>query len=143
MPDAVLLEDLLDHFGGAIDARHVGWIVNRLHNLACYFDYAGIVHHDIGPRTFFVSPRFHSGLLLGGWWYARLQGESIRALPDRTLRIAPPDVIRSRRADKRVDLELIRQTGRELLGAARGMGANGDGKIPPAMARWIKGATSG
>jgi hypothetical protein len=143
MPDAVLLEDLLDHLGDAIDPRHVGWIVNCLHNLVCYFDYAGLVHHDIGPRTFFVSPRSHSGTLLGGWWYARSKGERINALPDRTIRIAPPDVMILKRADSRVDLELIRQTGRELLGAAKEMGTNKDGKIPPAMARWINGATSG
>ncbi len=143
MADAVLLEDLLAHFGGAIDSRHVGWIVGCLHNLACFFDYAGIVHHDIGLRTFFISPRFHSGALLGGWWYARSKGERITALPDRTIGIAPPDVLRLKRADSRSDLELIRQTGRELLGGAKGMGTNKDGNIPPAMARWINGATSG
>ncbi|HEY8562233.1 MAG TPA: J domain-containing protein [Pyrinomonadaceae bacterium] len=142
-PDAILLEDLLEHLGGALDARHVGWIVNRLYNLACYLDYAGVVHHDIGPRAFFVSPRFHSGALLGGWWYARARGESLKALPRRTIDCAPPDLTRLRRADLRADLELIRQTGRELLGAVNTMPTNMNGKIPPAMARWINGATSG
>jgi hypothetical protein len=142
-PDTVLLEDLLDYLGGSIDARHVGWMLSSLHNLACYFEYAGIVHHDISPHTFFVSPEFHSGMLLGGWWYARLKGEKINALPNRTINFAPPDVIRRKQADGRVDLELIRQTGRELLGVAHGAKMNTNGKIPPALARWINGATSG
>ena len=142
-PDMILLGDLFEYFGGSIDARHVGWIINSLHNLACYFEYAGIVHHDISPHTFFVSPEFHSGMLLGGWWYARLAGEKISALPSRTINIAPPDVIRRKQADGRVDLELIRQTARELLGVANGAKTNTNGKIPPAMARWINGATSG
>lgn len=142
-PSAVMLEDLLDYLGGSMDARHVGWILSSLHNLACYFDYAGIVHHDISPHTFFVSPEFHSGILLGGWWYARFKGERITALPNRTINAAPPDVIRHKQADARVDLELIRQTGRELLRAAIGTKMNKDEKIPPAMARWINGATSG
>lgn len=142
-PDMVLLKDLREHLGGSIDARHVGWIINSLHNLACYFEYAGIVHHDISSQTFFISPEFHSGMLLGGWWYARLKGQKINALPNQTINTAPPDVIRRKVADGRVDLELIRQTGRELLGAANGMKTNTNEKIPPAMARWINGATSG
>ena len=44
-------------FSAAIDARHVGWIETVVY-LACYFEYAGIVHQDIGPRTVFVSPKF-------------------------------------------------------------------------------------
>ena len=141
--DAILLEDLLEYLGGAIDAPHVAWIANRLHNLACYFEYAGIVHHDISPHTVFVSPEFHSGMLLGGWWYARFKGEKINALPNRTVNFAPPDVIRKKLADGRVDLELIRQTGRELLGNGAALRMKPNDKIHPAMARWFNGATSG
>lgn len=141
--DMVLLEDLREYLGGVIDARHVAWIGNRLHNLACYFEYAGIVHHDISPQTFFVSPKLHTGMLLGGWWYARFKGETIKALPARTINLAPADVIRHRQADGRVDLELIRQTGRELLGKANGGWVKTNEKIPPAMARWFNGVTSG
>lgn len=140
-PGAILLEDLLDHLGGSINACHVGWIINSLHNLACYFEYAGIVHHDISPHTFFVSPEFHSGTLLGGWWYACFKGEKITALPTRTINTAPPDVIRRKQADGRADLELIRQTACELLAVTSR--TNTKGKIPSAMARWINGATSG
>lgn len=142
-PDLILLEDLLEYLGGAIDARHVAWIENRLHNLACYFEYAGIAHHDISPRTVWVSPEFHTATLLGGWWYARVAGEKINALPARTINLAPPDVIRNKRADGRVDLELIRQTGREMLGDASGARLKTDAKIPAAMRRWFSGATSG
>ncbi len=141
--DMILLEDLLDYLGGAIDARHVGWIENRLYNLACYFEYAGVVHQDISPRTVFVSPKFHAAVLLGGWWYARPAGEKIKALPNRTIKIAPPDVLRRKQADARVDLELIRRTGREMLGAKTDAQLKTDEKIPPAMARWFNGATSG
>lgn len=142
-PDAVLLADLLEHLGGAIDARHVAWIGSGLQNLACYFEYAGVVHHDISPQTVFVSPKYHTITLLGGWWYARFAGEKISALPSRTIDVAPADVLRRRRADARVDLELIRQTGRELLGNAGNAPIKRDEKIPAALARWFNGATSG
>ena len=142
-PDMILLEDLLEHLGGAVDARHVAWIGSSLQNLACYFDYAGIVHHDISPQTVFVSPKYHSVMLLGGWWYAGFAGGKINALPNRTINVAPADVLRNKRADTRVDLELIRQTGRELLGNGGGAPLKTNEKIPAAMARWFNGATSG
>ncbi len=141
--DQILLEDLIEYLGGAIDAHHVAWIGNRLHNLACYFEYAQIAHQDISPRTIFVSPKFHTGMLLGGWWYARNKGEKINALPNRTIKFAPADVIRNKKADGRVDLELIRQTGREMLGDANGLRLETNAEIPAAMARWFNGATSG
>ncbi|MBS1792806.1 MAG: hypothetical protein JSS81_03070 [Acidobacteria bacterium] len=141
--EMVLLADLLDFMGGALDPRHVGWIGNRLYNLACYLDYAGIIHHDIGPRTVFVSPVNHGAMLLGGWWYARPRGRKIKALPPRTVEFAPPDAIAAGRADGRTDLEAIRRTGCELLGAKSGWALKSNPKIPAAMARWLNGATSG
>jgi hypothetical protein len=141
--DMILLADLLEHLGGAIDARHVAWIGSSLQNLACYFEYVGIVHHDISPQTVLVSPEHHSVMLLGGWWYANFVGGKINALPNRTINVAPADVLRNKRADIRVDLELIRQIGRELLGEKGSMPIKTNERIPAAMARWFNGATSG
>jgi hypothetical protein len=141
--DLVLLDDLRDYLGGEIAPRHVGWIQNTLHNLSCYFSYAGLAHNDISPHTYFVSPTFHTGALLGGWWYASREGEKMKALPERTIRLAPADVIRGKRADRRTDLELIRATGRELLGDPLGARLKLNKKIPAAFVRWFNGATTG
>lgn len=139
-PDVILLADLLDYCGGALDARHVCWISGGLHNLACYFNYAGIAHQDIGAHSYFVSPRNHYGMLLGGWFYARRTNETLQALPARTIKNAPADVLRNKIAAGRTDLELIRATGRELLGDASGANLPA---IPAALNRWFNGATSG
>jgi len=128
---------------GELDARHAAWIQSSLQNLACYFEYAGIVHNDIGAATYFVSPRNHTGCLLGGWWYACAAGHRLKALPPRTVRYAPPDVIRRKKADPRVDLELVRATGREILGDPAGARLRRNKKIPAAFANWVNGATSG
>lgn len=141
--DLVLLEDLRIFLGGEMDARHVAWIESSLHNLSCYFDYAGIVHNDIGPGTYFVSPKNHTGMLLGGWWYAQKTGARLKAFPPRTMRFAPPDVIRKKQADARVDLELIRATARELFNDPNGARLRKNKKIPAAFANWLNGATSG
>ena len=142
-PDLILLDDLRIFLGGRIEPTHVGWIQSVLHNLSCYLGYANLVHHDISPQTVFVSPQFHTGALLGGWWYARQTGDKIPALPARTIQNAPPDVLRDKRADGRTDLELIRATGRELLGDPGGGHLSADKNVPSAFAGWLNGATNG
>ncbi len=142
-PDLILLEDLRVYLGGAIEAKHVAWIQSSLHNLACYFNFTGIVHNDISPHTYFISPVHHYGALFGGWWYARKDGEKINALPNRTMKLAPADVIRRKEADARVDLELIRATGRELLGNPNGAELRNKTDVPAALANWLNGATTG
>ncbi len=142
-PDLILLDDLREYLGGEVAPCHVGWIQNTIHNLSCYLSYAGLVHHDLSPQTYFVSPAFHTGVLLGGWWYACREGEKMKALPDRTIRIAPADVIRRKCAAGRTDLELIRATGRELLGDPTGTHLRADKKIPAPFLSWFNGATTG
>jgi hypothetical protein len=138
-PDLVLLRDLLDHLGGAIEPRHVAWVLSALHNLACWLEYAGLTHNAIGLDTVFVSPEAHRCALLGGWWYAAGRGERLQALPARTASLAPPDVLATRTADIRVDLELIRATGRALLGNESGLR---DGRVPRPLVDWLRCAAS-
>lgn len=142
-PEMILLADLQEFAGGALAMRHVAWMQSGLHNLACYLNYAGLVHHDLGPETYFVAPKLHYGQLLGGWWYAQEKGAKLQALPQRTLQHAPADVIREKRADARVDWELIRLTGRELLGDASGAHLAANPDVPGPIAQWLNGATSG
>ncbi|MGB5063169.1 MAG: J domain-containing protein [Candidatus Competibacter sp.] len=112
--DLLLLRDVLDHYNGRLDARHVAWIFSSLLNLACYLDYAGMVHNAISADTYYISPPAHGGALLGGWWYAVRQGEPLHAAPALTVQYAPFDVMTHRRGDHRTDLELIRVLSREL-----------------------------
>lgn len=150
--DQVLLADLLIHLGGRLAPEHVGWILNCLYHIACYLDYAGLTHNAIGPDTVFVSPRQHACALLGGWWYAVPCGGRLVALPQRSADILPPDILRTRCASVRSDLELIRATGRELLGDTSSARARRDGPVPQAsgtmavtasMAEWLQHPTSG
>lgn len=142
-PRQVLLSDLLDHLGGRLEARHVAWIISGLLNLACYLDYAGLTHNGIGLDTCMVSPDDHRISLPGGWWYACPRGARMAALPPAALDIAPPDLLRGKRADARLDLESIRHLGRTLLGDATGMRLAHDRSIPAALADWLRLASPG
>ncbi len=137
-PEFLLLRDVLDHFGGRLDTRHTAWIVSSLLNLCCYFQYAGITHNALSPDTCFISPPAHGVAVLGGWWYAARRGESMAAAPARTLDWAPHTLRASRRADIRTDLELVRATGRELLGDISGVRLGRDSEAKQAMIDWLR-----
>ena len=142
-PDLLLLSDVLEHFDGRMDARHVAWIVSSLLNLACYLDYAKLAHNAILTDAVFISPPRHSSALLGGWWYAVRQGQAMRAAPALTVQYAPFDVINHQRGDIRTDLELVRAVGRALLGDISGARLARDKAAPPAMLDWLRLPASG
>jgi hypothetical protein len=137
-PDMLLLRDVLEHVKGRLDARHVAWVVSSLLNLCCYFQYAGIAHNALSPDTCFMSPASHGVAVLGGWWYAAGLGTRMLAAPAATLAWAPYDLMHTRCADIRTDLELVRAIGRELLGDVSGMRLARENAAPTAMIDWLR-----
>lgn len=142
-PDYIRLRDVLAHEGGKFDSKHVAWTLSTLYNAACYLRYAGLTHNDFSLDTVFVSPQHHGGAVLGGWWYATPKGRKLAAMPTRSIELAPSDVLRSLQADARVDLELIRAIGRELLGDPLGSSLSWNKEVPKPLAAWLRGPTSG
>lgn len=137
-PDQLLLADVLAHYGNRIQPlEHIGWIMNILWNIACYLEWSGVAHNAISPDTMFISPLRHSGMLLGGWWYAAEYGKPLVAVPDRSLQYIPPDIINNAIADGRADLELIKTLGRELLGDAAGTQLAFDDSLPARLTEWL------
>lgn len=136
-PKLVLLADVLDHYGGKIDAKHVAWIESSLHNVACFLAYNNVAHNALALDTYFIDPEGHTGALLGGWWYAAKAGAALTGLPSETVRVVHPDVLATGRADPRVDLILLRNVGRTLLGDKIGMKLGRDKDVPKALADWL------
>lgn len=141
-PELVRLRDLLDHAGGALDPRHAAWILSSLLNLACYFEVAGLTHNGLTADSYFISPEHHSGVLLGGWFYAAPVGAPLRALPNAVLDVAPRALVAAKTATARIDLESIRALGRELLGDRTGATLGGPA-LPAALVRWVLHPASG
>jgi hypothetical protein len=140
--DLLLLRDVLNY--GTIPEwdRHVAWILSTLHNLTCYFEYAGICNNDISLDTYFISPKYHSGVLLGGWWYSTKIGEKLKLVPTRTYELIPPDVKRKKISTNRIDLELVRSIGRELLGDESGVHLLPRKAAPEAMVNWLRSTST-
>lgn len=137
-PDHLCLRDIVKAFGGKMDVKQVAWIMSRLHNLMCYFDYAGIAHNDISLDTYYISLSSHVGSLVGGWWYAARVGDKMRALPERTIRYVQPDLVSAKKATILVDAELIRAVGRECLGDPYGNKLLLDKSVPAGIVSWLQ-----
>jgi hypothetical protein len=130
-PDVLSLRDVLDHFGGAIDPRHVAWIISSLLNLTCFYQVIDLCHNGLSLDTVFISPEFHTAFPIGGWWYATRDGAEIKALPPDVHGVTPSDILASKHSDHRIDLESIRAIARQCIGSDMS-------KIPKRFADYIR-----
>lgn len=139
-PDLLLLRDLQAHLGGRVPPRHAAWVLSTLLNLACYLQVTGLTHNALSADTVFVTPQHHSGAILGGWFYAAPRGTPLRALPQRTADLAPRALLAAKLADPRLDLDLIRALGREMLDGLPGTlpGKPAEEPAPAPLRRWLE-----
>ncbi|MDX2027788.1 MAG: hypothetical protein SFW62_04050, partial [Alphaproteobacteria bacterium] len=141
--DYILMRDLMPAMPTDNLDRHVAWEMGRLHDMARYLDYAGIVHNDITPDTVFVSPKDHSVGLFGGWWYAVRTDEPLKAIPAAAEEFVSDDSLTSGQPDPRTDLEMIRACGRELLGDRGGTRLPMLKNAPAPMIDYLRQPSSG
>ena len=140
-PDLILLRDIPTTVPEW--DRHVAWIISTLHNMMCYLELSGITHNDISLDTYFISPEFHSGALLGGWWYSCVKGKQLISVPKTSYEMFSPKMKKTLIADHSLDKELLRAVGRELLGDKSGTRLlTGTSPAPSPMINWLRCATS-
>ncbi|MCQ2534524.1 MAG: hypothetical protein MJ172_08165 [Clostridia bacterium] len=61
---------------GNLRPKHVAWIVSRMENFCCVFEYSELVHGGLSTDTIFINPKTHEAFLYGGWWKARHKKDS-------------------------------------------------------------------
>ena len=143
--DLVLLRDLLNYLDNhKLPMVHVAWILSTLCNLACFLEMNKIAHGAISPDTFWITPKYHSGVLLGGWWYARNDGDKLIALPTESLTILPSKIFVDKKAKTEYDRTLIKTIGLECLGDTSKTGSTllKDMTIPKPILSWLRGSTA-
>jgi len=141
--DVFCLEDILAFYKGRIPDRHVAWIVSRISNLACYLQHSHKVHNGISIRNCYISPKYHSVLLLGGWWYATDKGEKMIGTVKEVFNIMPLSVRNTKKSHIKTDLESIKLLARTLLGSKSGIGFKKDIQIPAAFETFITDSSVG
>jgi len=142
-PTQILLKDVIDHYGGKLDPRHVAWITSRLYNLICYLRSVKLCHNAISPGSIFIDPTDHRVSLLGGWWYMIRRDEKLRALPTTTVMQVPSNLIDLKVGDHLVDAELVKYVARASLGDANGARLKADKNIPNPLRSWLQTPASG
>lgn len=137
-PDIFSVRDILNYFKGKIPPKHAAWMLSRIYNLACFLDYSGISHNDLNLDTYFVSPQHHTGMLLGGWWYASKLNEKMIALPAHTMNHIPKNILKEKIGSVLTDSTLIKVLGRVMLGDETGSKLLNDPSIPKPLFNWLQ-----
>lgn len=115
--DVLNLKDVIDYYKDIkIDSRSICWMISSMYNLVCYFQYLGLVHNGISDDNYFISPKFHSGLVLGGFWYSTNVNSKMIGCKKELFDILPFEAKRDKTSSFKSDLESIKLLGRKLIG---------------------------
>ena len=137
----VRLAEVLIHEGGRLDPRHVGWIGSALWHLACYLEYAQVVHQNLDTTTVWIHPEDHRIAVLDPWLFATRAGQPLVALPPVAMNVAPRAYVDDKRAAPVLDQHLIRALLRQLLGDRTGMGL--PSTVPAPLVQFVRLPPSG
>lgn len=131
--ELILLKDLISHSGGKLDPKHMAWITSSLYNLSCYLYNQRIAHCGIDSSTYFIEPKQHYGVLLGGWYYATRFKNPLKQVSSTTYDRLPHEIRTNKIANPRIDLTLIKALGVEMLGGAKELT-----NVPKTLSNWLK-----
>lgn len=131
--DVYPLKNLLQYFNkvGLQDKdKHIAWMITRLLNIAVLFNRSGIVHNGICLENCFVSPRYHTILLYGGWWYSTKVGGKMTGTTKGIYDVMPVTAKTSKTSSLVTDVESIKLLGRQLFGNENCRKLAEDTKVP-------------
>ena len=134
-PGEVVLADLLAR-DGAMPPKHAAWLCSGLMNIAAFLTWSGRVHGAISSDTVMVDPESHGVRLFGGWGFSTARGTRPSMLPNRTLETVPNLAVAGEVAEFTIDLELVRRTVREAMGATS-IGGLDHLDLPEPVENWL------
>jgi hypothetical protein len=95
--------------------RQAAWILNRLYNIVCYFNYYEKVCNCITLSNLWVSPEMHSIMLYNGFEHICKSGDKMKSCSPSVFKVMPQKVKDSKKASIASDLESIKEVGRKLF----------------------------
>lgn len=142
--DVIPLSDLLI-LTEKLDPKHVAWIGNRLFNLACFLSHNKLVYNAFTLDNIWISAKYHSCLLIGGFWYSTTRGTLISAIPGELLNFLPKQLKKDKISHRKYDIIAIKSVLIRLLGdpTAAGTKLIKDTTIPKIMLDFLRFPVSG
>ena len=137
-PDVIQLGDLLTYFNGSVPVKHVMWIMSSMYNTVCFLYFNKITVNALTINNYYISPKYHSGLILDGWWFSTFHNEELTAVPQEVYDILPPDMIANKETNILLDLNSIKLLGRTLLGDSTGMTLSSNPDILKPLIDWLQ-----
>lgn len=114
--DYVPLREVLDYYGGKLDARHVAWIISRLSNIACLLEMNDLSSNGLTIDNLLISPEDHGIAVHGALFYMASIGNKMIGTVNDVYEVMPDTAKSSKMASIETDLESIKMIGRELCG---------------------------
>lgn len=136
------LKDVFDYYK-KMDCKHVAWIMSTMYNMACFLKYNGLMHGGITLDNYYINPENHEGYVLGGWWYSQPIGEKLDILSELAVNVAPVSLLNSKKAEEGLDLEMIKLSGRIMLGDFTGVYLNKRNDLPKVLVNWLRDSSKG
>jgi hypothetical protein len=140
--EAISLKDVLAFYNGFIEPNHAAWILSSMYNLACFNQYNNLMQAGFSLENYFIVPAKHTGHLIGGWWFSQNNNEKLIALSSEAVNVAPVKMLNNKQADIKLDLELIKLVGRQLLGDSTGIKLRKDSKVPKQLVDWLNDSSN-
>lgn len=113
--------------------RHCAWILSRLYNLACFLNMNKLVFNGINLKDLYVSPTFHTVLLLNGWQFCTKENERMLGTTKDIYDIMSIKCKDNKISEYNTDLESIKMVGRRLFTS----------KAPKALLEYVEKASTG
>lgn len=135
-PDQFLLSDMIARIG-VMEPKQVAWMISGMLNVVAYLAHNGMVHGGIGPDVLLASPKHHSIALTGPMLFATKAGARPKILPERTLDVVPRMAAAGQLAEPGMDLQLVRVTALDCLGARSPAQAYAIPGLPKQVADWL------
>lgn len=134
--EVVPLRWVVQHFD-KVDPRQTAWMTSALLNLCCGMQVSGVVHNDISLDSVFVSLKYHSVCLFGGWWWSGRDGAPMTSVPKRTFQMLPTKVKNKKQNSVITSMTLSKATIREAMGSLSGPSLRTNKDIPVPFVDWL------
>lgn len=135
--DVYPLSYVVKALGGKLEHKHIAWVMSRLHNILCFFWFNNLTHNAISMDNLFISPSMHTVLPLGGWWYAKEKGDTLKYLPKSSFEVLTQEMKDKKQANYSLDFYAMQRLCRQLAGDVTGSSLLMNKEIPTPFKEWM------